>query len=469
MAKLDTLEKIQYIENKYPIETIAYKNIKFWPFIRASLFDLYYYSDQKVKDGRGSRNKLSNIVRLFRSIRYTSLPLLFKRYASIIFTDDVGMKNHDGIYIDRTMEGIFAFENRTIPVVIKMLPPEVISVVSYIHSDFFAILIRCFSYCFPIRKNHIRAESVLMDILSELQIQFDFYKYIRIINAALCFYNMWFAVIKPKKIYINCYYDILRMPAFFIAKKRNIPVIEVQHGSITTEPAYKAFKYVAPNPYPDYLLVFGDRFKLGVSEHIYHKNSIFTVGSYYIDLMRQEVDINKRLFEKKYGFLKDKIIITVASQYDIDRDILTFVEQAAKLDSRVFFIFVPRFVNDYHRSYKNDSIVIETELDVYQCMQNSHITSAVLSTCAIESLAFGTSVVLMNIDGLAQFSYGEFFKGFLSVLYTDSPEDFIEKIQQAIQFDRNVVREEGNLFFVDNHKKRLKQALSDIESNYANK
>ena len=463
MAKCDVLEKIQYIENKYPVETIAYKNIKLWPFIRASLFDLYYCSDQKVKDRRGGRNRLSNIVRLFRSIRYTSLPLLFNRYASIIFTDDVGMKNHAGIYIDRTMEGIFAVENRIIPVVIKILPPEVISVVSYIHSDFFALLIRCFSYCLTIRKNHIRAESVLMDILSELQIQFDFYKYIRIINAALCFYNMWFAVIKPKKIYINCYYDILRMPAFFIAKKRNVPVIEIQHGSITTEPAYKAFKYVAPNPYPNYLLVFGDRFKLGVSDNIYHKDCVFTVGSYYIDLMRQEVDINKRLFEKKYGFLKDKIIITVASQYDIDRDILTFVEQAARLDSRLFFIFIPRFVKDYHHNYKNDGIVIETELDVYQCMQNSHITSAVLSTGAIESLAFGTPVVLMNIDGLARFSYGEFFKGFLSVLYANCSEEFIEKINEAIQFDRNVVREEGRLFFADNHQERLKKALTIID------
>ena len=237
----------------------------------------------------------------------------------------------------------------------------------------------------------------------------------------------------------------------------------MQHGVINGQHiAYTSFKSFDITPYPDYLLVFGDRFKLEISKNIYYKDSVFTVGSYYIDLMRQEADTNKCLFEKKYGFLKDKIIITVASQYDIDKAILTFVEQTAKLDSRLFFVFVPRFVKDYHRSYKNDRIVIETELDIYQCMQNSHVTSAVLSTCAIESLAFGTPVVLMDIDGLAQFAYGKFFEGILSVLYAPKPEGFIGKINEAVQFDRNVVREEGNLFFADNHEERLKKVLTVI-------
>lgn len=466
--KTDVIEKIKHIETTYLIEDIEYAGVKLWPFIRNDIFMAYYYSDQSIDIS--VTEKQSKLRRVFKALKLTSFLTMFKTGAAIIFTDDVGMKKYKGRYIDRIMQGLFDLERKTIPVITKLCSAEVVSITKYVHSDIIIIFITLFSFFSPVKQEKIFGESILQGIIRELNITFDYLKNIKLVVGGLKFYNVYFKAIKPSKIYINSYYDCYRMPAYYIAKDRHIPVIEMQHGEINDKhTAYISFKSFDSNPYPDYLLVFGDRFKLGVSEHIYRKNSVFTVGSYYINLMCRELDVNKRLFAKKYGLLKDKIIITVASQYDIDRDILTFVEQAAKLDSCLFFIFIPRFVKDYHRSYKNDSIVIETELDVYQCMQNSHITSAVLSTCAIESLTFGTPVVLMNIDGLAQFSYGEFFKGFLSVLYADSPEDFIEKIQQAIQFDRNVVREEGNLFFADNYEERLKKALFEIEKNYAEK
>ena len=466
--KTDVIEKIKHIETTYPVENIEYAGIKLWPFFRNSIFTLYYYSDQDVTTP--VVNKHSKIKRGFKALKLTSLSAMFKKDAAIIFTDDVGMKKHNGMYIDRIMQVFFDLETRSLPIIIKLFPDNVISVAKYVHSDFIAAIIMAFSFFFPIKQRKLVGVSVLQNIIDDLSIEFAYRKNIKLIIAALKFYNIYFAVIRPSKIYIDCYYDILRMPAYYIAKKRHIPTIEMQHGVINDQHiAYTSFKSFDSNPYPDYLLVFGDRFKLDVSENIYRKDSVFAVGSYYIDLMRQEADTNKRLFDKKYGSLKARLIITVASQSDMDKEILTFVEQVAKLDSRLFFIFIPRFVKDYHRSYKNDNITIETELDVYQCMQNSYVTSAVLSTCAIESLAFGTPVVLMDIDGVARFMYGSFFEGIQSVLYASRPDEFIEKVNKAVHFDRNVVQEEGNLFFVDNHKKRLKQALSDIESNYANK
>ncbi len=458
--KTDVIEKIKHIETTYPVEDIEYAGIKLWPFFRNSIFTLYYYSDEKtLTDQAHTNNKL---WRFFKAFMETSLLRVLKKQRVIIFTDDMEFKRYNGGYIDRIMQSVFSTETNLMPIILKRLSLKV-PIKDYIQSDFVAGFIVLFSKLVHFKEKEFHGEEILRNIIQELDILFNYKKNIRLIIGGLNFYRIYFYFVKPFKIYVNCYYDIMRMPAFYVAKQNHIPVIEMQHGVINGQHiAYTSFKSFDITPYPDYLLVFGDRFKLEISKNIYYKDSVFTVGSYYIDLMRQEADTNKCLFEKKYGFLKDKIIITVASQYDIDKAILTFVEQTAKLDSRLFFVFVPRFVKDYHRSYKNDRIVIETELDIYQCMQNSHVTSAVLSTCAIESLAFGTPVVLMDIDGLAQFAYGKFFEGILSVLYAPKPEGFIGKINEAVQFDRNVVREEGNLFFADNHEERLKKVLTVI-------
>lgn len=467
MAKLDTLEKLKYIEEKYPVESIEYKGVKIWPFIRSALFDSYYFSDENSTSspivGGGK------LKRVYYALKNTSISLFFKRNAGIIFTDDIGMKKCDGVYIDRIMQGVFNDEENILPIVIKMYANEVSSVTKYIQSDCISIFIKFISYFLPIKKCKIVAGDVLSDIISELNISFDCSNYLKTINAALTFYYFWFLIIKPKKIYVNCYYDILRMPSFFIAKKKNIPVIEMQHGSITAEPAYKASKYIPDHPYPDYLFVFGERFKLGVSENIYPRSSVFSVGSYYINLMLQSKEKNAELFNKKYVDIKDKIIITVASQYDIDKEVLDFIVEAANIDTNLLFIFIPRFVKDYHEKFKHECVSIETELDVYQCMQNSHITSAVVSTCAVESLAFGTPVVMMDIKGLASFNYKEFFSDIYSVFYADTPQEYIGLVYRALKLDRNSVQQEGNLFFADNYDQRLKDAMSAIELKYKNK
>ncbi|QOW61716.1 hypothetical protein [Treponema pedis] len=463
MAKLDVLKKLKYIEEKYPVETINYRNIKIWPFIRCSIFNIYYFSDEVANTTVGNITE-TKIQRVFSALKLTSIVTFFKKHAVIVFTDDVGMKNFHGEYIDRIMQGIFSEELSALPVVTKIHSQEVISLNKYVHADFLSFFIKLFSWFLPIKKNQISGGNILKNIISELEIQFDFFKYLKTINGALYFYSMWFSMIKPRKIYVNCYYDLLRMPAFFVAKQACIPIIEVQHGSITSEPAYKAFKAISEHPYPNYLFVFGDRFKYGVSKHIYERDAIFSTGSYYIDLMLQDKNRNSELFHKKYPNLKDKIIITVASQYDIDREILDFTMQTASMDKRFFFIFIPRFIKDYHKKFKHANISIETELDVYQCMQNSHITSAVVSTCAVESLAFGTPTVLINIGGLAVFNYADFFSEIHSVLYADTPDEYVQQIYKAIAFDRVSVAEEGKLFFADNYSERLKDAIIKIES-----
>lgn len=463
--KTDVIEKIKYIETHYPVETIEYDGIKLWPFLRPNMFTIYYYSDQDSNPA--VMKKCSPIRRVWEAITTTSLKVMFKKNAAFIFTDDVGVKKYNGIYVDRIMQGFFDIEPETIPCVIKLMPKTIVAENKYINSDFIILIIKLMGVFYKTKKVDIKNISVLDDIIAYLKIEFDYSKYLDLFKILLDFYSWYFNKIKPSKIYVNCYYDFWRLPAFFIAKRMQIPVIEMQHGLINTSHiAYAGFKNITPNPYPDYLFVFGDKFKSAISEYVYPHGNIFSVGSYYINLMLKSKERNVELFNKKYSNLSDKIIITVVSQHDIDEKILDFVKNVAGIDDRLFFIFIPRFVKDYHLHFKNNNVMMELEFDVYQCMQNSHITTAVVSTCAVESLAFATPVVLLNIDGLAAFNYSHFFSGIRSVLYATSPEEYIEQVYKAVNFDKDSVVEEGRLFFTDNYSERLKNAIAEISDKY---
>lgn len=463
--KTDVIEKIRYIETHYPVETIECNGIKLWPFLRPNMFTIYYYSDQDSNPA--AMKRCSPIRRAWEAITTTSLKVMFKKNAAFVFTDDVGVKKYNGIYIDRIMQGVFDAESETIPCLIKLMPKAIIAKNEYINSDFIILITKLIGAFCKTKSADIKNIYVLDDIIAYLKIDFNYSKYLRFFKSLLYFYSWYFNIIKPSKIYVNCYYDFWRLPAFFVAKQMQIPVIEVQHGLINSSHiAYTGFKNITPNPYPAYLFVFGDKFKFFISEYVYLNENVFTVGNYYVNLMLKAKEKNVELFNKKYSDVKNKIIITVVSQHDIDEKIFDFIKHVAAIDERFFFIFIPRFVKDYHLHFKHNNIAIEMELDVYQCMQNSHITTAVVSTCAVESLAFGTPVVLLNIDGLAAFNYSSFFSEISSVLYADTPDEYIKQIYKAVNFDKNSVMEEGKLFFVDNYTQRLQNAIAKISDKY---
>ncbi len=460
--KTDLIEKMKYIETTYPVEDIECKGIKLWPFLRTGIFATYSHSDKE--NNSPSIKKKSKIKLFFEVMTMTSFFTLFKRNAAVIFTDDVGVKKNENIYVDTTMQGIFNVEIKNIPVFKKFSNKKVVPMPKYVHHTFFYIFIYLKMCFFKIEKAKIYSVDVLEIIIKELGIDIDYLKQIKIALSALSFYKFYFRLIKPIAIYVNCYYDILRMPAFYVAKKMGIPVIEQQHGIIAKRHyAYTSFVEIVDNPYPDCIFVYGNYYINQISHFIYNKRSIFPVGNYYIDLMRKQINANRSIFNEKYHFEKNRIIITVASQYDVDKETLSFVEKASDLDDNLYFIFIPRFVKDYHKTYQHDRIIIEDELDVYKCMQNSFITSTVYSTCAIESLAFGTPVVLININNLSKFGYEDFFGSIKSVFYADTPEEYVRLVYQALELDRNIVEADGKTYFSEGYMDNVKKNIAFIK------
>jgi hypothetical protein len=452
--KNDLKARIDEIESKYPVGTIEYEGIKIWPFIRSAIFLAYLFSEESItkKDKTWDSIYLST-RRIFRVLTTMPLSTLVKKNASVLFTDDAESELR---YIDGKLVDIFAvpvmdYVKDIIPVVSKTRASSITAFPQYINSDFFSIWAKLYSCIKKIDKKKIINRQILVEIVSNLEIQFDIDKYILSTFSFIAIFRLYFKKMNPKDIFLICYYGIDKMAASYVAKEMKIPVIELQHGLIyNAHPPYVTKVNIAPNPYPDYLFCFGEEFKKFVSPFIYNSKNIFIVGNYYIDYIKKNKYRNNIVFLKKYNNLSSQIIVTVAGLTELDSEILEFVEKISGFRHDLFFIYIPRIMTSGFVHYSHKNIFIETELDVYQCMQNSHITSTVSSTCAIESLTFGTPVILMNIQNLAKAFYSDFFSPSDAVFYANTPEEYVSYIPDVINKDRKQIASSATYYYAEN-------------------
>jgi hypothetical protein len=470
--KDDTKLRIKQIETEYPVGTIEYKGIKLWPFIQHEIFFTYHYhsSDASISKEKPIRESfLSKLGRGLYALRTTSLSILLKQRGTVLFTDNshVELRYIDGKLVDVFAAPIFDYEKNIIPIVTKIRKEDVTTAffLQDINSIFFSVLVKLYSYIKKFNRESIVNRQILVRIISDLQIEFNIDKYLSNIISFLGVFRIYFRLIKPRRIFLVWYHGMDRMAASYVAKEMKIPVIELQHGIISNgHLAYITYANIEPNPYPNYLFCFGEEFKKFVSPFIYDTKNIFIIGNYYIDYIKRNKNKNKELFNKKYSHINSQVIITVASQSMFTDAELEFLEEILEYRQDIYFIYVPRETTQKLTCYLHENISIETELDIYQCMQNSHITSTIYSSCAVESLVFGTPVILINIQNWAKFTYSEFFSPSDAVFYANTPEEYISYITLAVNKDREQIASDATRYYAENPKKCTEQAFEKLST-----
>jgi hypothetical protein len=464
IMKNDLKTRIKKIESEYPVATIEYKGMKIWPFIRSAIF-ISYFLESTVKNNKSWNYQLSKIGRILRAIKTTSLNILIKKRSSVLFTDDgsSGLRYIDGKLVDIFAIPVINYEKDLIPIVLNTRSVSITAFARYINSDFFLMWAKLYSCIKKNNKEKIINKWVLDKIVSDLNIRFDVDKSIFLIFSFLAIFRLYFKLIKPQKIFLICYYGIAKMAASYVAKEMKIPIIELQHGVIYDgHPPYFTEVNIEPNPYPDYLFVFGETYKKFVSPFICNPSNIFIIGNYYTDYIKRNKTKNKNLFFTKYNNISSQIIITVAGITELDDKMLEFIEGILESRYDVCFIYIPRIITSKLIHYSHTNIFIETELDVYQCMQNSYITSTVNSTCAIESLVFGTPVILINIQNLARSVYADFFLSSDAVFYADTPEEYASCITLAINRDRKQIALDSICYYAENPQECTQKAFERL-------
>lgn len=470
--KNDVIEKVYYIETKYPINEIKYGELFLWPYIRLRIFNAYAFSDSCSK--KNTNLKLSNVKArililanifkgFFIGLFHTSIGLLFKRNSSLIVTSSGETRTINNRKADKTFCCLNELLEDILPIVYES-KESVSSYPHYISQNFINFFIYLTSLFVKIDKSLLQKKDLVDQICIELGISLNFSLWLKVILGAHSFYRFWLRRIHPKRIFLTCYYDIDRMSMIHAAKELAIPVVEFQHGMITPEHyAYNMFNYSATESFPDYLFSYGTYTQTAISENIFKKQNIKVVGNLHLEFIKGNSVENRHLFLKKYKTSVDgKLVITVASAYTVDKDLISFCSDLARLNKNLCIIYKPRPFFPYQDQYASENFFIEKDMDTYICMQNSTALITVYSTCALEALALGIPVLCVDINGLATTYYKNILGSMNSVRFIKHQDEIMSALKDFEKLDKREIEKDGAYFYASNHKLLLKQALDEI-------
>ena len=462
------IEELLYrLEAELPVERIIYDGISLWPFFRVMVFRQLYDARLKKENVTKKRGdviceSLKNHVDGFLLTKYK----LFKRHnGSLLFVTNFQGKFIDGKLVNKLTAELENNLTNIIPIMqINSKKTKKMYGGNYINEQLINDLISFNSRRIKIDDNLFEGEAILLEVIEALKINFDYVTTIKRIISGIRFYQEWFKKTNPNVVIIECYYDF-KMCAIYAAKSLGIKTVEVQHGTIVTKTiGYNTRKLYANNPFPHWLLCFGEAEKkeIGINK-VYINENMIPVGAFFLEYIKTKLKHSQDVVSQKYP--KKKLTITVIGQYTVDDVLMQIIAEISRIDTEIMYIYVPRIIEDKHRRIVSNNVAVEEELDVYTLMQASDVTISVHSTCVLESVALGTSVMLVDINGFASYYFGELSENVEPIIIRKENEvksEYINTIKELSSIPKERVMAAGEYLFKNNHSENIKSAIKTI-------
>lgn len=240
-------------------------------------------------------------------------------------------------------------------------------------------------------------------------------------------YSFLLNKIKPKVVILTVSYGRGISPIIEVCKNMGIPVVELQHGTISRYHTGYSFPNVKKlKRFPDYFLTFGDYWKHIVDLPI-PGNQIISAGYPFF-----EMEVAKYKNEP----VKDQIVFI--SQGTIGKEMSKF---AAKLQSRndfnmdIIYKLHPGEYDRWEQEYpwlvdSGMRVVSDDSEPVYRLLAQSKAIVGVYSTLVYEALGLGLRTFLLDLPGV---EYMEELIESGSVNVVSSVDELIEKFYQQDQ------------------------------------
>jgi hypothetical protein len=246
-------------------------------------------------------------------------------------------------------------------------------------------------------------------------------------------------------------------------KEKKIPIVEMQHGIINdSHYAYNVYKDFGTDFFPDYLFTYGKR-----ELAIFHKENFFIdfsrvvpVGYYFLEMAK---DNHKNGEKAKMLRKRFKKIVVYSLQEPFDTFNFEFLNQVAALDFEIGYILVPRNPKKTYSKFKTGpNLIIERELNIYDCLGFADYHCTINSTCAIESLCFGVPNILYDYDGWATSYYSNLLDDLGHTVFVNSADEFISTIYQTEFYSKEIIKKASTFFFEDNFLENVKTAIETV-------
>lgn len=255
----------------------------------------------------------------------------------------------------------------------------------------------------------------------------DIYGFINTRGYYIYYYRYMLNKIKPKIILIAYAYGFDRMVLCEVAHKMHIPVVELQHGTISPEAVeYNFYKKMHLKSFPDYIFTFGQ----------YEKKSIqFPIPKSHIIPTGYPVLENTYKKYKKIKEKKSKINILFISQTMIE--IAKFANVVAqKLDVDKYQIIFQLHPFEYscwkstigkYLIHPNIKVIGSYNHMVYESLKHADWVVGNYSTVLSEAQMFNVKVAVLKLDmyRAARFLYQNGY-----AILVESPEQLIKEIEE---------------------------------------
>lgn len=208
--------------------------------------------------------------------------------------------------------------------------------------------------------------------------------------------------IRPKVVLVECGYSPSHMAFQLAAKKRNIPVFEIQHGLIVQNSLGYFFglrdgEQLNGSPFPDKIIVFGEHFKKILLSNSFICDSMVIVGGHpVIHAMKKKYQGNIR----KNG----RIMVTTQPElHDYFEEMV--IELERKISNEIIVKPHPAELSrsrSYSRLKSLERVsVVNDNISLFDLLSSSEFHLSAASMTHLEAICFGLKDIMIMNDGFA--------------------------------------------------------------------
>ncbi len=463
---MNTVDKFIKFEEDNNLIVNKVRNIEYWPIVREMIFSEINSKFENINiahdnfNSKKLRNKIKGIVIFTKNILSHKIEPLENKDI-LIFNHPRRLKNglhYDCPYTDSILKVIkqsyYVFEESYFQEHLKPIKTDDIRYTDRINLKFYIeYFFVKFSGLHKLEKadrNHIIY--VIDKLNNEFKLELDKELYVEKIEKELIkfellhkYYSKIIKEIKPKLIIEVISYERRRKVINSIAKKYEIPTIELQHGTIGKyEIAYNYFRKQDIHTFPDYLFTFGEYWKAN-SRFPIEENNVMSVGWNYFEEKVKEYKVcsfegnNKNILFISQGTIGDKL-----SKIAVELESLLI-----KGDYQIIYKLHPGEYNRWKIEYpwlvkSNIEVVDNNDKDMHYYYAKATIQIGVYSTAIFEGLGYGLKTIICKLYGYE----------FMEDLYKNNYAKLVENADEIMEYlSTDILETKGvniNYFWKDN-------------------
>lgn len=449
MEALESVKLIKGIEQKYDVMSIKWKGISVWPFLRL-------YIKDSVTSQRENKASASNIGLVLRCLFAYNPFRALKRHDIWSFTACDRRKRIGDKMVHR-ISGAFAAQGVNCLMIEKPLKGfghysrKEIEEQDIISESWLLMTFHAMEVFSRLITPKIENEDLLKKILVDNNLQFNYLRYVRMLNAQRRAMHLLLLLNpKPKVVMIECPYDVMGYQCAF--HEKGINVVEMQHGSLNGNHfSYNAKEY-EPKMNPDCVCVFGEEeYKYLTEEKPQYAPYVKMTGMYMLE--RADQYFSNDIFKeerKKY----DSIIV-ISGQPAWEIPLSKFVDSIASGHDNILFVYIPRHQRE-DIVFNSDNVRLIHGVNIYEYLKWADIHITITSTTSLEAQYFHTPTIFYDYQNLATNYFKDFFKEENGVSFINSAQQFDYAFNKI--YGHNLAYQE---IFAHDHVKRLMDVVSE--------